>query len=189
MTARRARLAHRQASNQNPFLSLVVVGVLVVVLLAVLVVNEVASSPSMERAQVGRALGDFGLTNLQGQTVHLRDYAGQTVLINAWATWCPPCKAEMPDLNAYYQAHRAEGFMLLAINAGEPASHAAGFAQQQGLAFPVLLDPHTALLEALGVLSFPTSIVVGPDGVVKAIHIGVFSPAALEAEVTPYLMK
>ncbi len=77
--------------------------------------------------------------------MRLSDYAGKVVLLNAWATWCPPCKAEMPDLNAYYHAHQDEGFVILAINAGDSASVAAAFADQIGLSFPVLLDPNTDL--------------------------------------------
>ena len=134
-------------------------------------------------------MGDFSLTDINSKTVHLSDYAGKAVLNNAWATWYPPCKAEMPDLNAYYQAHQADGFVLLAVNAGDPASDAAAFASQKGLAFPVLLDPNTSLFTSLGVHSFPTSILVGLDGVVKTIHVGMFTSVALEAEVTPYLLK
>ena len=95
----------------------------------------------------------------------------------------------MPLLNAYYQAHQDEGFIILAINAGDPASDAAVFANQRGLTFPVLLDPNTNLLTSLGVHSFPTSILVGSDGVVKAIYVGMFTPQALDAEITPYLVS
>ena len=132
---------------------------------------------------------DFKLTDIHGKTVRLSDFAGKAVLINAWATWCPPCKAEMPDLNAYYQAHQDEGFVILAVNAGDSASQAAAFASQKGLAFPVLLDPNTRFLTSLGVRSFPTSILVGSDGVVKTIHVGMFTPQSLDAEITPYLMS
>jgi peroxiredoxin len=95
----------------------------------------------------------------------------------------------MPDLNAYYQTHQDEGFVILAVNAGDSASDAAVFANQKGLAFPVLLDPNTSLLTSLGVHSYPTSILVGADGVVKAIHVGMFTPEDLEEEITPYLLK
>ena len=111
------------------------------------------------------------------------------MLVNAWATWCPPCKAEMPDLNAYYQAHQKDGFMILAVNAGDSASVTADFAAQKGLVFPVLLDPNLHLLDSLGIHSYPTSIVVGSDGIIKTIHVGMFTAEALESEVTPYLSR
>lgn len=158
-----------------------------IVIAAILLLSDKPSTPALGPARVGKPLGDFSLSDINGKTVHLSDYTGKTVLVNAWATWCPPCKAEMPDLNAYYQTHQADGFMLLAVNAGDPASDAAAFASQKGLAFPVLLDPNTRLLNSLGIYDFPTSILVGTDGVVKAIHVGMFTPQALEAEITPYL--
>ena len=186
MTTRKERAASRRRQKiiNN---SLFTAGGLVIVIASVLLLSHKSSTSSSGPARVGKPLGDFSLSDINGQTVHLSDYRGKVVLVNAWATWCPPCKAEMPDLNAYYQAHQANGFMLLAINAGDPASDAAAFASQKGLAFPVLLDPNTRLLNSLGIHSFPTSILVGTDGVVKAIHVGMFTPQALEAEITPYL--
>jgi peroxiredoxin len=146
-------------------------------------------SASLAPAQIGQPLGNFTLQNLDGTPVSLADYSGRMVLINAWATWCPPCRAEMPALNDYYQAHKNQGFVILAINAGDAQSQAAAFAQQLGLAFPVLLDPDTRLLDSLGIHSFPTSILLGRDGRVKAIHVGMFSPQELDAEVTPLLAQ
>jgi thiol-disulfide isomerase/thioredoxin len=140
-------------------------------------------------ARIGSALGDFSLSDVKGNTVHLSDYKGKTVLINAWATWCPPCKAEMPLLNRYYQSHAQDGFILLAVNAGDSQNEAASFANQKGLAFPVLLDPGTQLLGRLGINSFPTSILIGRDGVVKTIHVGMFTPESIEAELTPLLVQ
>lgn len=111
------------------------------------------------------------------------------VLLNAWATWCPPCRAEIPDLNAYYQAHQEHGFVLLGIDAGESAGSVAAFVDQEDLAYPMLLDLNISLLTSLGLHGFPTSILVGSDGMVKAIHVGGFTPQALEDEITPYLQR
>ncbi len=137
--------------------------------------------------QIGVTLRDFTLEDVNGETVRLSDYKGKHVLINTWATWCPPCKAEMPLLNQYYQAHAAEGFVILAINAGDTQAEAAAFASQNDLRFHVLLDPGTQLLNQMAIHSFPTSILIGRDGVVKAIHIGLFTQESIEAEITPYI--
>jgi len=137
--------------------------------------------------QIGVTLRDFTLEDVNGETVRLSDYKGKHVLINTWATWCPPCKAEMPLLNQYYQAHAAEGFVILAINAGDTQAEVASFVNQSGLKFPVLLDPGTQLLNQMAIHSFPTSILIGRDGVVKAIHIGLFTQESIEAEITPYI--
>jgi cytochrome c biogenesis protein CcmG/thiol:disulfide interchange protein DsbE len=185
--SRRERLALRRRQKWMRTLMLLAGGLLVV---AALVIGFTRNgSASLAPAQIGQPLGNFTLQNLDGTPVSLADYSGRMVLINAWATWCPPCRAEMPALNDYYQAHKNQGFVILAINAGDAQSQAAAFAQQLGLAFPVLLDPDTRLLDSLGIHSFPTSILLGRDGRVKAIHVGMFSPQELDAEVTPLLAQ
>jgi peroxiredoxin len=176
----------RQRANPPAFL-FIAGGLLLVVAIWLLLVNQSPSAASIEPARKGQPLSDFSLKDLGGNAVRLSDYAGQVVLINAWATWCPPCVAEMPDLQAYYQAHRAENFIILGINAGDSLSTASAFASQKGITFPILLDPNVDLLTNLGVHSFPTSILIGADGVVRSIHIGMYTGDDLESEITPYL--
>ncbi len=168
-------------------IGMIVVGVLLVAAAIVLLVSQRGSSDGLGPARIGARLANFTLTDLAGKQVQLSDYAGRPVLINTWATWCPPCQAEMPDLNTYYLAHRSQGFVILAINAGETNAQASAFARQLGLSFPVLLDPTEALMDALHIADFPTSILVGRDGLVKAIHVGRLTPAMLQNEITPYL--
>ncbi len=184
-TRRERQAARRRVSTIRNF-SIIAGGI---VFLAALFFLTGGRSPaqSVQPARQGSPLGDFTLQDLNGNTVKLSDYAGRPVLVNSWATWCPPCRAEMPDLEAYYQAHQDEGFIILALNAGEPKGTAANFATGMGLSFPVLLDTNTNVLNAMGIRNFPTSILVGRDGVVKTVHIGMFTPEALEQEITPYL--
>ena len=170
----------------------IVIGLLAVGLILagiLLLTQDRATAVPVGPARVGAALGDFTLTDLSGKSVRLSDYAGRPVLINAWATWCPPCRAEMPALHDFYRAHQAEGLVLLAVNAGESRSQVQSFIQQMGFTFPVLLDPNTNLLTELGIRSFPTSIVVGRDGKVKKIHIGMLSADQLQAEIVPLLAR
>ncbi len=188
MNTRKERAANRRR-QQRITNTLVIVGGIVLIVVVAFLFTQGAPTQAVSLAQVGKAFGNFSLKDIQGQSVQMSDYAGKVVLVNAWATWCPPCKAEMPDLNAYYQAHQQDNFVILAINAGDPASAAADFVAQKGLTFPVLLDPNTALLNGLGINSYPTSILVGMDGMVKAIHVGMFTPQSLEEEITPYLTR
>lgn len=184
--SRKERAALQRRRQKNRDLLWVAGGALVLII----VFSLLLSAPRAQNvlpAQVGAALGDFTLSDIDGGTVHLSDFKGRPVLINAWATWCPPCKAEMPLLNQYYQAHASQGFVLLAVNAGDSRQEAASFATQKGLAFPVLLDPGTQLLNQLAIHSFPTSILVGKDGKVKTIHMGMFTAENIEAELTPLL--
>jgi len=137
--------------------------------------------------QIGGRMPDFTLADLNGGQVKLSDYAGRMVLINTWATWCPPCRAEMPDLEQLYQKHRSNGFVILAVNAGETREQAAGFASQLNLTFPVLLDPDEKLMDALAINNYPTSILVDGDGVIQAIRVGMFTPEALKREIEPLI--
>jgi peroxiredoxin len=188
MNTRQARAAERRRKQQRNIILLVTGGLLILIAAGFLLLKD-APVKELGPAQVGQPLGDFSLTDIAGRTVQLSDYAGKFVLINAWATWCPPCKAEMPDLNAFYETYQDNDFIILAVNGGDPASEAAAFADQVGLTFPVLLDPNTQVLDSLGVHSYPTSILVGPDGVVKTIHIGMFTPEMLEEEITPFILE
>ncbi len=176
----------RRGSNFPVFL-FIAGGLLLVSAIALLLVNQSPRTASIELAQKGQPLSDFSLMDLDGETVRLSDYQGQVILVNAWATWCPPCVAEMPDLQAYYQAHQDENFIILGINAGDTFRTAFEFASQKGITFPILLDQDVSLLTDLGIHSFPTSILVGADGVVKNIHVGMYSAEELDAEISPYL--
>jgi thiol-disulfide isomerase/thioredoxin len=183
---RRERARVRQDRQKAQTLSLVVGGALVLAAIFWILFDK-SNAQSVVPPRMGSAFGDFALVDIHGKTVRLSDYKGQVVLVNAWATWCPPCKAEMPLLNQYYQVHAGQGFVLLAVNAGDSLDQAAAFAGQNHLAFPVLLDPGTKLLDQMAIHDFPTSILIGKDGTVKAIHIGMFTSESIESEVTPLL--
>ncbi len=182
----RLALQRRQERIRN---SLLILGGVFILLAALSFFLNNSSSQSVGPVRVGSSVGDFALSDLNGNTVHLSDYAGKAVMINAWATWCPPCRAEMPLLNSYYLTHRQQGFVILAVNAGDSRSEAASFAQQNGLAFTVLLDPNTQLLNSLGIHDYPTSVFIGSDGIVKAIHVGMFTEDSIESEITPLLSQ
>jgi peroxiredoxin len=176
----------RKSRLQN--IALIVGGVIVI---GAVLALAFSSTPNVMigPAQIGKPIANFSLTDLQGVTHAIADYKGRPVLINGWATWCPPCKAEMPALHDFYLKHKAEGFELLAINSGDSRSAVQQFIAQQGFTFPVLLDTNKDVLDGLGVSGLPTSIFVGRDGTVKTIHIGGLSPATIEKELTPLLSQ
>jgi peroxiredoxin len=184
--SRKEKAAARRR-NEHIRNSLLIGGSLFIFAAIIIVSFSKSVAQNVVSPRIGSTLGNFALQDINGKTVHLSDYTGKAVLINAWATWCPPCKAEMPLLNQYYQSHAQQGFMLLAINAGDTLAEAASFANQNGLAFPVLLDPGTQVLDQMGIRDFPTSILIGKDGKVKTIHIGMFTQESIEAELTPLL--
>ncbi len=182
------RIKEARRRRNTLILGFMLIGGGILVLVGI-ILYQAANAPvrTLSRIQIGAPLRDFALNDLSGKTVHLSDYAGRTVLINGWATWCPPCKTEMPALNQYYLAHRDQGFVLLAVDAGDPQDTTAEFASKNGLSFPVLLDPGARVLDTMGINDFPTSILVGRDGTVKTVHFGAYTLEALEADINPLL--
>ena len=130
---------------------------------------------------------ELTLNDLDGNPVALSDHMGSVVLVNNWATWCPPCKAEMPTLQAYYTNYRDEGFMLLAIEAGDPVPEVVEFVESYQLTFPILLDPSNLALRAFRNDSLPSSYVIDRQGTVRLAWTGPISLEKLENFVTPLL--
>lgn len=143
-------------------------------------------APQIEAAQT-EAAPDFALQTLDGRTVRLSDYRGQVVLLNTWATWCPPCRDEMPDLEAYYRQHQADDFVVLAVNSQESADTVAAFLEDHDFTFPVLLDPGGMVMRDYEVLGLPTSFFIDREGVVRGVWAGKLSPARLKELVDPLL--
>ena len=130
---------------------------------------------------------EFSLQTLDGRTVKLSDYQGQVVLLNTWATWCPPCRAEMPDLEAYYREHQADGFVVLAVNSQESADTVSAFLEDHDFTYPVLLDSDGVVMERYGIRGLPTSFFIDRDGNVHGVWNGQLSPARLRELVDPIL--
>lgn len=148
-----------------------------------------AGQSSVVPVKVSFSAPELSLQNINGQTESLVDYRGQVVLVNNWATWCPPCKAEMPTLAAYYNEHNPEGFTIIAIEAGEPLESVAQFATDFNLKFPVWLDPDGASLNAFGNGNLPNSFVIDRSGTVRYAWTGEISRSMLEKYVTPLLAE
>lgn len=129
------------------------------------------------------------LPTLAGETLDLADYRGQVVLVNFWATWCAPCRIEMPELDSYLRAHTPDNFALLAVNAGEPAARAAEYLAEFDYSFTIILDEDGAIDDYFGgVRGMPTSYVLNGDGEVVYQHVGALTQEILEEQVTPLLM-
>ncbi len=130
---------------------------------------------------------EFSLPALDGRQVSLNDLRGQIVLINFWATWCPPCRAEMPEIQALYESHRGQNFTVLAINQAEDDRSASQFAQQLRLTFPILLDRDGAIARQYQLQALPTSFFIDRDGVIRAASLGQMNRAYMEAELAKLL--
>ena len=137
--------------------------------------------------RVGDRAPAFSLADLDGATVSLADYAGQTVLVNFWASWCLPCVDEFPLLDAALKDHADEGFAVIGIVYRDRSEAARAFADQFGAEWPLVMDPGEAVAQAFGVYGPPESWIIGPDGRILSRRIGPYSAAELEAELARVL--
>lgn len=130
------------------------------------------------RAAVGQPAPDFTLPTLERDAVSLSDYRGRPVLINFWATWCAPCRLEMPELVRTYNTHQEEGFVVLAVDLTDQDSldDVRAFVEEFDMPFPVLLDETGAVYyELYRLLGLPMSVFVDREGVITRIHIGIMT--------------
>jgi len=128
----------------------------------------------VEGTQIGNLAPDFQLQNLDGQTVFLGDLRNKPVLINFWATWCPPCRGEMSYIQEIYEEWSDKGLVLLAINIGESSSKAEEFLQSNNLSFTVLLDTKQAIAQRYHITGIPTTFFIDKDGIIQGKVIGAF---------------
>jgi len=146
--------------------------------------NDLATVP----VQTSFSAPELTLTDLDGITRSLDDYRGQVVLVNLWATWCPPCKEEMPALQAYHDKYKDKGFTVIAINDGDPTPDVEQFAIDYKLSFPIWLDPtYIATEDAFKTLNLPSSFVIDRDGIIRWQWVGEINRKMLEQFVTPII--
>jgi len=137
------RYEHMQAASDNP--------------------QFAAAVAKLDADDAKRQSADFTLADLQGKAWHLQDLRGKVVLVNFWATWCPPCRKEMPDLDALYNKFKDRGFVVLAIS-DEEAAKVSPFIAQRKISYPVLLDPGRKVNDAFIVEGIPKSFVYDRGG-------------------------
>lgn len=170
-SARTARRKQQQANKAQPKLwiwaALVLAGV------GLIIAAIAANSGSSGNAP------NFTANTLSGETVTLSDYQGKVVMLNFWATWCPPCRAEMPSIQAAFEQYEDEGFVVLAVNNAESAAQIIPFANNLALSFPILLDTNAQLQRVFGIQGYPTSVFINAEGNIYATHSGMVTPGQL----------
>ncbi len=138
--------------------------------------------------QRGFPAPDLSLETLEGETIALSDLRGQVVIINFWATWCPPCRAEMPALQKVYEQYRDQGLTILAVNQQESNQRVADFTGQFGLTFPILMDRDGRVFARYRVTALPTTFFVDREGIIREVTIGgPMSEPFIESQVTALL--
>ncbi|MFB9325142.1 peroxiredoxin family protein [Paenibacillus aurantiacus] len=140
-----------------------------------LIPSQAVSGNVKTGAKQGQLAPDIQLTDRDGKVVRLSDYRGRVVILNFWASWCPPCKAEMPHMQKLYDTYRNEAVVLLSVNmttteSGPDAVWA--FADKKGTTFPIVLGEEGAAMAAYSIRTYPTTIFVAPDGIIHARLLG-----------------
>jgi peroxiredoxin len=120
----------------------------------------------------GKPAPNFAFRYPDGKTIALADYKGQPVIVNFWATWCPPCRREMPGLVKAYEAHKDDGLMIIEVDVGEPPETVAPFVEEHKMTMPVVLDQRQEITRLYRTDSFPTSFFIDKDGVIQARWVG-----------------
>lgn len=162
----------------------------VVALLALLGWGVFATgTPSSEPAsqtigiQKGNIAPDFELLTADGKPIKLSDLRGQKVIVNLWATWCPPCKAEIPDMQAFYEENKDKGVVILGVNltsTENSVDDVAAFTKAYGMTFPVVLDVDKEVANQYQAISIPTSYMIDSKGVIREKFIGPMDQEQME---------
>ena len=154
----------------------------IIAILLLLGVIITACPNEVPAPEVGKIAPDFELNSLDGQTVTLSQLFGRPVMVNFWATWCMPCRYEMPYIQQVYEDWPEEELVLLIINIQESSSRVAQFMRGEGFSFPVLLDSNGSVAQRYNVQGIPTTFFIDKYGFIQNITVGSFqSRAEIEA--------
>ena len=167
-------------------------GVVAIVVAAAILIPFFASSPARPAGPaglVGQTAPVFALTDDTGKPASLEQYRGDVVVMNLWASWCPPCRAEMPDLQRLADAYRGRGLAIVGINEGESADRARAFATSLRIAFPIWMDEQQRYGRVYAALGLPTTVIVGRDGNVVRGFDGALAYAQMKAAVADLVTR
>jgi cytochrome c biogenesis protein CcmG/thiol:disulfide interchange protein DsbE len=176
--------------------AILVVGIAIVAIIAVSVLllpplgggdEEVDSTVVGGHPLSGKAAPEIDLVTLDGERVTLSSLRGRPVLINFWATWCPPCRDEFPLMVAAHEAHADDGFEILGVMHQDFADSTREFAKDMRATWPILDDPDDVAYDDYLVAGLPTSYFVDAEGIVRAFSLGGFSEAGLAAQLETVL--
>lgn len=141
--------------------------------------------------RAGLLAPDFELQTLNGSSMRLSDLRGQPVIVNIWASWCPPCKREMPAFQRVYEEYETRGLVILAVDAiqQDNLDDVQSFVSNNSLTFPILLDERSEVLAGYQISAFPSTFFVDQEGVIRKVVIGAVSEPLLRSQIEELLGK
>ena len=137
-----------------------------------LIFSVLAATSLASSGLAGRPAPDFALKSSSGENLRLSEYRGDVVMINFWATWCGPCRQEMPLLDELYSRYERVGFNLLGVNIDDDSSRAMAMINELGVSFPVLFDSRKEVSKMYNVDAMPVTVIVDREGNVRHVHQG-----------------
>ena len=136
--------------------------------------EDTKTPPPPEGTQAGNLAPNFQLQDLDGQSVSLSELRGSPIILNFWATWCGPCRSEMPFIQEIYKEWQGRGLVVLAINLKEAPSEVSQFMQKNNLSFTVLLDTGGEAAQIYDIFAIPTTLFIDRDGIIRERKLGAF---------------
>jgi thiol-disulfide isomerase/thioredoxin len=133
--------------------------------------------------EVGYPAPDFTLTDLDGNIVRLSDFQGKVVFLNFWATWCPPCRVEMPEMEEVYQEYRDKDVVIIGVDLWESRSDVKDFVEGNGYSWTFVVDSTGEVTEDYLVTGIPSSFFIDKDGVIRALQVSAMSRDTMEANL------
>ena len=133
--------------------------------------------------EIGRLAADFILADLEGNLVSLSDLRSKAVFINFWATWCPPCRAEMPEIEDLYQKHMNTDVAVIGVNLFEPEDKVREYVQRGGYNWSFVIDTTGEVTRNYGISALPTSFFLNSQGIIREVHIGSMTGNLMEAKL------
>lgn len=156
----------------KPVKKIMTVFVLLITLVLLIGCDSDTESQASAGGSVEDVAPDFTLTDMAGNKVSLAQFKGKVVILNFWATWCPPCREEMPSMEQLYRDYSAKGLVMLAINVDKKHEMLAKFLKKTPYSFDILLDPQGTVTTQYGVARFPESFVIDRNGIIVEKIIG-----------------